>query len=389
MAAAPQKGAAKRPRRWRRWWRVSLPILGILVLALVAARLAMPSLLKRYVNRVLERSPEYDGSISEVEVHLWRGAYSIRDIRIQHIRHAVPVPFFECPRLDLALDWRALGHGLARGRIVMEKPHLNFVVGPSADETQTGADQPWLGMLNDLFPFRIDSAEVHEGEIAFHTFHTSPQVHVNLTEVEAELKNLTNVADTTDPLMATVQARGTALGSGRFEFDMKLDPESHRPTFDLATRILDLDVTRLNDLAMAYGGFDFSQGRFDVVVEATSHEGFIQGYTKPLFRDVHILGPEDFQRGPVAVLWESLVSVVGDLVKNWPRDQIGTRVTFEGEMDNPRTSLIETIGNLLRNAFIQAYLPRFEGRVAPDLTTHVEASDGIDTTGRERSWPER
>jgi hypothetical protein len=371
LRRAGRRGGPPRTPRRRRALRIIGSCLVVLLAAGIAARLAMPWFLERYVNRVLEESPEYQGSISGVDVSLWRGAYTIHDLRIDRIHHAVPVPFLDCPQIDFALDWDSLVHGLARGRVEMQRPNLNFAMGPSPEETQTGAGQPWLGMLNNLFPFRIDKARIEGGEIAFHTFHTSPQIHVNLSDVQAEIENLTNVSDTTDPLLATVTARGTAMDTGRFQFDMKLDPTSRRPTFELATRLLDVDVTNLNDLAMVYGGFDFERGRFDLVVEVSVRDGLIQGYTKPLFRDVQILGPRAFQRGPGAVLWESLVSVAGGIVRNWPRDQIGTRVSFEGDLDNPRMRFLEVLGNLLRNAFIEAYLPRFEGET-PELTVHVE-----------------
>ena len=54
------------------------------------------------------------------------------------------------------------------------------------------------------------------------------------------------------------------------------------------------------------------------------------------------------------------------LFKNRPRDQFGTVIPLRGDLTNPKTSLLTIIGNLLRNAFVRAYLPRLQG-TAPDI----------------------
>ena len=202
----------------------------VLILVLVAARLAMPHYLRQYVNRTLDQSPDYDGTVGDIDVHLWRGAYTIHDISIMKRNHAVPVPFFQSPRVDFSLQWGSLLHGAARGKVVMEKPKLNFVQGPSTDESQTGGNQPWLQIINELYPFRIDRAEVHGGEAHFNAFHTSPQVNVFLSDIEAVLENLTNIKGTTDPLIAKAHAEGRAMHSGDLTIDLSFDPQSHRPS---------------------------------------------------------------------------------------------------------------------------------------------------------------
>ncbi|CAG0994752.1 hypothetical protein PHYC_02494 [Phycisphaerales bacterium] len=376
------------PRRASRkpWYRLRLHRLGVFLLVilglLVAARIALPHYLQSYVNRVLDQSTAYDGRIGTIDVSLWRGAYTIHDIAIVKTANSVPVPFFEAPRLDLALDWPSLLHGKARGRVVMFQPQINFVHGPTPEESQTGVAQPWLGMLNDLFPFRIDRAEIKDGQVHFHAFHTRPPVDVFVTELQAELTNLTNVRDTIEPLIATLHASGNAMRSGRFEMDLKLDPAAHRPSFNLAARLLDVDARELNELTQAYGGFDFETGRFDFVIEADSKDGFMEGYAKPLFRDARVIGFQDLEEsGPVSALWEGMVSVVGQAFTNPLRNQFGTRVTIQGDLDDPQMSILEILGNILYNAFVQAFLPRIEGRYAPDI------ADVLDTTKQEGSTP--
>ncbi|HEY0456869.1 MAG TPA: hypothetical protein VGE41_10875, partial [Verrucomicrobiae bacterium] len=76
----------------RRIWRK----LGICLLIIIAiggvARALMPWAVRDYVNRTLDRNPLYAGTIGPVHIHLWRGAYSIDDIRISKTTGALPVP---------------------------------------------------------------------------------------------------------------------------------------------------------------------------------------------------------------------------------------------------------------------------------------------------------
>jgi hypothetical protein len=365
----PVVPAAARALHRRGWVRWTLGVVLVVGVVLVGARVALPYWLESYVNRTIDRSPDYTGGIGEVDVHLWRGAYTVHDMRVFKRTHSVPVPFFECPRLDFSLFWGALAHGQARGKIRMEKPRLNFVHGPTSEESQTGSDQPWLGIVDDLYPFRIDRADIVDGDIHFEAFHKDPQVDVYLSQVNGRLENLTNVENTTDPLIATITASGRVMESGRLEFRMDMDPRSRLPTFDLALRLVDMDVRRLNALALAYGDFDFEEGWFDLVLELSAREGHVEGYAKPLFRGLRVLSVKDVRADtPLQLLWETLVGVVGAVFKNQERDQFGTRLTLAGDLDDPRTNILEIVGNVLRNAFVRAYLPRIEGRVAPGLT---------------------
>jgi hypothetical protein len=338
----------------------------VLVLAGVAARLYLPYWLHDYVNRTLDQSPDYDGRVGDITVHLWKGAYTINDLKIMKRTNAVPVPFFDSPKVEFTLSWKALLHGAARGKIIMEQPKLNFVQGPTPEETQTGGNQPWLDIINQLYPFRIDRAEVHRGQVHFRAPAMSPPVDVYLADLEAVLTNLTNIENKLDPLVAELSAKGTAMGSGDFSMQLSFDPESHRPSFDLAVRLVDLDVTKLNSLTQAYGDFDFKEGKFDFVTEVSAKDGFMQGYAKPLFRNVTVFNLRDLQdKDPFHAFWELLVGTVGQVLSNPQRDQFGTRLTIEGDLENPQTNLMEIIGGVLYNAFVRAYLPRLEGGVTP------------------------
>jgi hypothetical protein len=158
------------------------------------------------------------------------------------------------------------------------------------------------------------------------------------------------------------------MEQARLQFNMKLDPFSYRPTFQLAVRLLNLDVTKLNALTQAYGSFDMKRGWFDLVVELKANEGQLSGYVKPLFRDLQVFSlKQDIQnRNPLEFFWQALVGLTTELFKNQQRSQFATIIPFHGEVSNPQTDTLAVIGNVLRNAFVRAYLPRYQ-QINPDL----------------------
>ena len=117
--------------------------LAALIVVLVAARLALPYAVKDYANRKLAQLEAYDGHVGDIDIHLWRGAYSIDDLVIVKKGASRPVPFFKSRRVDLSVEW----HSLFKGRVVSEAvfiaPELNLVQGKSKQDTQLGGEENW------------------------------------------------------------------------------------------------------------------------------------------------------------------------------------------------------------------------------------------------------
>src|SRR5262249_28292970 len=152
-----------------------------------------------YVDRQLAKNEAYRGSIGDVDVHLWRGAYVIRDIKINKVEGDVPVPLFAARKIDLSLEWKELLHGAVVGEVVLNSPEVNIVAGPTTEESQTGKGGDWVKTLESLFPLKINRLEVQQGKVHFQNFHSTPPVDIYTTEIEAVATNLTNKRDLAQP----------------------------------------------------------------------------------------------------------------------------------------------------------------------------------------------
>lgn len=359
------KSTIKRARtRWQTASHVArLLIFGTIVL-LVIARLAAPTFVQRYVNRTLDRHPEYGGRIGQVHLHLIRGAYSIEHVDVVKKSGKTPVPFVSAKRVEFSVDWRELVRGALVSEITVDQARLNFVQGPTKEESQTGIQKSWVSILEDLFPFRINRCTVRQGEVWYHDFHSTPEVHVYLTNMLLIATNLSNVRQTRQELPAAFQVHATTLGQGDLRLLLRANPLAAKPTFDLKAAVTNMDLTALNGFLRAYAKADVTQGRIDVFAEMAAASGQFEGYVKPLVHDLKVFNTQD--KNVFEVVWEAIVAFIAQTFKNHPNDQFGTKIPFSGDFDNPNVDVWDTIVNVLRNAFIRALQPGLEGSVNPE-----------------------
>jgi hypothetical protein len=75
-----------------------------------------------------------------------------------------------------------------------------------------------------------------------------------------------------------------------------------------------------------------------------------------------------------------VVGATTSVFKNPSRDQFGTLIPFSGDLTGATTTdMLATIANILRNAFVRAYLPGLEGIEDFDDDIQFETADFDDT----------
>ncbi len=72
---------------------------------------------------------------------------------------------------------------------------------------------------------------------------------------------------------------------------------------------------------------------------------------------------QDCDKSAMRKLSEQVVPGVGKVTKCVPRKEVGTEVDISGRLDNPNTSTVQAIVELIQNTFVKAILPRFDREV--------------------------
>jgi hypothetical protein len=322
--------------------------------ALLIARVALPYIVRDYVNGRLAALDQYDGSVGDVDIGLLRGAYSIDRIEIVKTGAGQPTPFFTSDRVDFSVQW----HSLLQGSLVSEAqffaPHLNLVQERSETKSQLGAEEHWHARLEELFPFRFDTLEVHDGVVTFRAPGIETRDALTARRVNGVVKNLTNVVESGRRTFAEFQLAGDVLGQAPLAIDGSLEPFAELATFDLNLSLKGVAVPRVNPWLREYLKADAERGRFDLYLELASADGRYEGYAKPLLHDVEFFSLEEDQRNPLQKLWEGAVDLAAEAFENKPREQVAAKIPIRGTVRGRQSNLVATIASVLGNAFARA-----------------------------------
>jgi hypothetical protein len=368
----------KTPRRFKRKWI----ILGSLVLLIVVARLMLPYFVTRYVNKVLADIDGYEGSISDVDIHLIRGAYSIHDLELFKLNGHEKVPFIDIPVIDLSVEWAALFKGSVVGEVIFDQPKLNFIGGDGdetkkpGNDTQTGEGVDWTKPLKELMPLQINRLEINDGDIFFYDFTTKPNVDINLKHLQLLATNLNNAEKQEDRLPSRVVASATSIGGGKLSIDMDINVLKEIPDFDLNLKFEGINMPALNDFFLAYSKTDIERGTFNLYSEVVLKDSQISGYVKPLAQDIKIVDWEKDKENPFNLVWQAIVGVVAEFFENQKEDQFATKVPIQGSVKDIKSGVWPTVWNVFRNAFVQAFQRNTDNTVkfSDNLQAKVEKS---------------
>lgn len=353
----------RRFKQYLKWQNTTLVCVAVVLTGL---RIALPHLVQRYVNRVLDEMPEYDGHVGDVDMKLWEGAYEIKDVEITKTTGKIPVPFFAARVVKFSVEWKALFDGAWVGEIEFESPVINFVNGGSEATTQVGVDKPWLDVITRLFPLDLNRFEISNGTLHYRDFHTRPKVDLKIDQVHMLGRNFTNSQKLSKKLVAVVESRGRAFEEGRVDLGMQINPFTRHPSFTLEFKLSPVPIVKFNDFTRAYANFDFEKGTLAITSELNAVNGSVTGYVKPLMDNVAILDVKEDLKNPIKLVWEGIVGTMVRLFRNQRKERFATVIPLAGRVDDPKARVMPMIGNIFHNAFIHAYGPNFENIERPE-----------------------
>ncbi|MBC8153638.1 MAG: DUF748 domain-containing protein, partial [Bacteroidetes bacterium] len=340
-------------------------ILLALVVVLVIARLLLPYIVLRYVNKSLADMGSYTGHVEGIGISLIRGAYQIDGLRIRKVNGNINEPFLFIPKTDLSIEWASLFKGKLVSEVEAYQPELNFAFSNDEASSQTGAEVDWTLYLKKLLPININRFAIIDGRIDLTSLVTQPRADLSLQNVRGELRNIRNVVDQGKKLPSPVVASGDMPGyGGTMNVTANMNLLKPTPDFDYNLRFEDIRLVNLNPLAREYANLDFERGTVSVFSEMAMLDGKLNGYLKPLTKDMKIFKLNEHEGRSVGRFFTELVAQAGTAVlKNQKLDQVATRIPLTGTVDDVKTSLWPTIFAVLRNAYIEAFKGEFDNNI--------------------------
>jgi len=354
-------GAASIPGMTRK--RKYLIGFAVLIALLVAGRLALPFIVEDFANRKLASLKSYTGHVGDVDIHLWRGAYSIDDVVIQKVGARRPTPFFRTRRMDLSVEWRSLWKGSVVATARFDQPEINLVQGKSAADSQLGKEEDWKARLEELFPVRFNTVEVHDGTVRFLAPGISTRDAITARHVRGAVSNLTNVTGSGRETFADFRLNAEVLDGAPARVAGSVDPLDKQPTFDVNLEVKKVQLPQVNPWLREYIKADAEAGRFELYLEMAAADGKFAGYAKPILQDVDLYRSNEQEQSGLRRAWEGFLDFAANVLENQDADQVAARIPFKGTIENPETSLFATIASVLRNAFVSAFARSLEGSI--------------------------
>ena len=344
--------------------KIYIVLLSILVI-LIILRIALEPIVEHYANASLSDIDGYSGSISDVDINLYRGAYQVDGLQIAKVNNGNQEPFLSIDTLDLSIEWRSLWEGALVGEVILAHPVLNFVTSQEDSDTtqnQTGEDVDWQKQLEDFMPLTLNRFEIKDGNVTYRDLSIDPTIDASLDQLYLVANNLSNVNDTSY-LPASLKAKAITIGQGEVDLDMQMNFLRQIPNLKADFKINHVDLTTLNDFIQAYGNFDVQEGEFTMISELSIDDGQLDGYIKPFFENLDVFEFEEDvveDKGFFGKIWEALVGVGAEVVENQSRDEVATKVPIQGNLNSPSPDVSATVYNVLRNAFVDAIEKEFD-----------------------------
>ncbi len=355
-------------------WTLSCAL--VLLVLFMVIWYGTPYVLRDFLNKKGASLPDYHLTIDWVQINPWNCSLDLINLTLLKKSNQIPVPFFVCPKVKVAMQWQEILHWTLRSRISLFQPTVNFVQGPTEETSQTALEPEWVSAVKQLVPLRINQFQIKDGDIHFYDFHADPEINMEMDQLELSLDNLTNSNGTKTAMPSTAEIYGRPFKRGRLVANLALNVDDKPPTFAEKISLENIPAPALNAFLAKYGSVYAKSGNLAFYTEMVSADGGFKGYLKPFFQDLQF-EPVPKDRDGLAAIWAGLVNGVKDILQNDEKN-VATTIPISGKYKDPNVDFWTAAFGLLRNAYLQALTQGFQTpQLAPDPQKQVINVDAV------------
>jgi len=137
------------------------------------------------------------------------------------------------------------------------------------------------------------------------------------------------------------------MGGGQAVPGATFRPETNGPGFALAASLENTDRQSMNPTPPGARELHVTRGFLSVYTEMRVMKSAVQGYVKPLFKQMDVYDPrQDQEKNLFQKISEGLVGGVSQLLANVPRREAATKTDSSGRLESPQASTWQVLVNL-------------------------------------------
>lgn len=207
---------------------------------------------------------------------------------------------------------------------------------------------------------------IEHGNFSYTDRTRNPNYTLFINDTDLTLRNLTNHQQHGS---ADVSLHGKFMGSGDANVSGSFLASQSGPAFNLKIALVNTDLPSLNDLLRSFGRFDVAGGRLSVYSQVAVQDGNIDGYVKPMFAGLEVYNYEKDKNKPIMhQAKELIIGGASHLLKSHRTNQVASDVDLKGTLTSPDVDTWQALGQVLRNALIEAIIPGFDRAVTSETT---------------------
>jgi len=204
---------------------------------------------------------------------------------------------------------------------------------------------------------QVDSLRLNRSQLGFKDETATPPYRLFMSDASLKLSNLSNQANQG---RSEFHAQGAFMGSGKTVLSGSFLSTAKPADFAIQLQLDDAKLTDLNPFLLAETRVDVAEGLFSVYTELTVKGGRIEGYLKPLIKDLRISDKtKDKGKSFGKRVEMHVLQALANLFKNRSSKQVATVTRISGSTSDPKLSEWEAIRKLLGNGLFRAILPGF------------------------------
>lgn len=312
--------------RWRqRGFRVAAYVL----LVILILRLSLAFMIKTGANQVLARMDHYRGHIDGVGLSFLRGAYQFRGVSIETLDGKVPLPLFEARTVDVAIKWSSMLRGEPLASVVLDRPVLNLVMGPTDEKSQYGTEEDWMPVIQQLVVWKIDRLTIYQGRLRFADPYQDPPLDLHLDGMEAKLDGM-HQRRGPEGLPCSVSLSAKLMDDAPLWLLMSMDAFAKEPTFEYSVSLENLDLAKLDLLFHRYIGVQVAGGLLSVYSEGRADAGIFKGYVKPIVQGLKVIRMDEKISPGLAK--KAIVWALTWVIKDHYHNKNATKIPLSGDL---------------------------------------------------------